>query len=207
MIVKPLRPEDFNLDILPPSVGRSPGLHMSDLYGRLYERLEPKRFAHDPDEDPERRKALMALGVALEQYTERLLVAAGIEAHRPPEFKTPDDYGIAFSPDLLIYNGIVRGGEIKATFLSTGELPTHKTNVFPPKMDKYITQMKAYGHNLQIPDWVLFGWFLKGDYKKDKHKAEPFLADFRPFQFTFTAKEMQDEYHMLIRFGKTENML
>jgi hypothetical protein len=207
MIVKPLRPEDFNLDIAPEDPKRSPGLHMSDIYGRLYERLEPKRYGHDPDEDPARRKALFALGFAVEQYTERLLLAAGIDAHRPPEFRTPDEHGIAFSPDLLIYNGNVRGGEIKATFMSTGELPTATSCTFPPKMDKYLTQMKSYGHNLEIPDWVLFGWFLKGDYTKAKGGGEPFLVEFRPFQFTFTAREMRDEYVLLIRFARTEKML
>src|SRR3990167_1437639 len=118
MIVTPLSPQDFNLDMAPNDPKLSTGLHMSDIYGRLYEKLEPKRYAHNPDEDPERRKALLATGLAIEQYTERLLIAASIDAQRPPEFRTPDEHGIAFSPDLLLYNGSVRGGEIKVTFMS-----------------------------------------------------------------------------------------
>ena len=207
MIVTPLSPQDFNLDIAPNDPKRSTGLHMSDIYGRLYEKLEPKRYKHDPDEDPERRKALLAVGLAVEQYTERLLVAAGIDAQRPPEFRTPDEYGIAFSPDLLLYNGGVRGGEIKVTFMSTNGLPETTSRDFPERMSKYLCQMKVYGHNLEIPEWVLFGWFLKGDYVKAKGKADPFLAEFRIFQFTFTAREMQDEYRVLLNFARTEGML
>jgi len=77
---------------------------MSDIYTDLYQDLEPERYVRGSLPTP----ALLAGGLALEQYTERVLLKAGIGAQRPDEFRTPDQYGIAFSPDLLIWNGGVR---------------------------------------------------------------------------------------------------
>lgn len=197
-----VRPFNHGLDIAPNDLNRSKGLHMSDLYNDLYQDLEPERYIRGTEPAP----ALLAIGLALEQYTERLLLKAGIGAHRPPEFRTDDEYGIAFSPDLLILNGIMRGGEIKATFASTRDLPEEEAREFPAKFDKYQTQMKVYGHNLEIPNWILFGWFLKG--KWEKHKSDQVvLADFRAFEFEFTAREMKDEYQMLLNHGRHKGML
>lgn len=209
MIVQPLDiRNDLHLDIAPKSLDRSPGLHMSDIYNRLYQVLDPGRYKHDDEfsEENHLHASLLAIGLALEQYTERLLLAAGIEAHRPPEFRTPDEHGIAFSPDLLIYNGDVKGGEIKATFMSTKDLPTSKARKLPDKFDKYVTQMKSYGHNLEIPDWLLLAWFLKGDYSKRSQDQE-FFADLRAFHLQFTSAEMREEYQTLVRFAQTERML
>jgi hypothetical protein len=175
---------------------------MSTIYNDLYQDLEPKRYVRSSKPAP----ALLAIGLALEQYTERLLLAAGIGAHRPGEFRTPDQYGIAFSPDLLIYNGDVRGGEIKATFMSSREWPTELAHTLPQKADKYVTQMKAYGHNLEIPDWTLFVWFLKGQW--ERHVPDTgVLADFRVFNVTFTAQEMRDGYRMLVNHAQHKGML
>lgn len=197
-----VRPLNLDLDLAPGDPHRAPGLHMSDLYNPLYQKLEPERFKKDSLPAP----ALLAIGVALEQYTERLLVTAGIGAYRPPQFQTDDEYGVWFSPDLLISNGILKGGEIKATFMSHREWPETETNSLPPKADKYVTQMKAYGHNLEIADWWLLVWFLKGKWEKGK-ADDDVLARFIPYHLTFTAREMKDEYNTLIQFGKQEGML
>jgi hypothetical protein len=197
-------PYEHGLDIAPEHTDaeRSPGLHMSDIYNDLYQDLEPKRFIRGSKPAP----ALLAVGIALEQYTERLLLKHGIQAERPPEFRTPDQYGIAFSPDLLIYNGGVKGGEIKATFMSSREWPTEQARALPQKADKYVTQTKSYGHNLEIPDWILFVWFLKGKWEKSK-SDQVVLADFRAFHLTYMAGEMQREYRMLINHAKHKGML
>lgn len=201
MIVTPF---DHGLNIAPEDTKRSKGVHMSSLYGDLYSDLEPDRFVRGTKPAP----ALLAVGLALEQYTERLLLAADIDAHRPPEFRTPDEYGIAFSPDLLISNGILKGGEIKATFMSARDWPTEVSRYLPEKADRYVTQCKSYGHNLEIPDWVLYVWFLKGKWEKKLPNGEDSpLSDFRAYHLTFTAKEMRDEYSMLIRHGKRKGLL
>lgn len=199
MIVTPV---EHGMDLAPGDPNRAPGLHMSDLYNKLYQKLEPKRYKEDSLPAP----ALLGLGIALETYTERRLQAAGIDAHRPDPFRTPDKYQISFSPDLIISNGVVRGGEIKATFMSSREMPTEQTTALPPKFDKYITQMKSYGHNLEIPDWTLFVWHLKGKWEKNED-LENVLVDVRAFNLQFTKREMAEEYQMLINFGKSVGML
>lgn len=196
-----VRPFEHGLDLAPADLSRSRGVHMSDLYTDLYQDLEPERYVRGSEPEP----ALLAIGIALERYTEQLLLRAGIGAQRPPEFRTPDQYGIAFSPDLLIANGRMKGGEIKATFMSVREWPTERTNALPPKADKYVTQMKAYGHNLEIPEWILFGWFLKGKWEKGREETP--LAVFRAFELTFTAQEMHEEYQMLVNHGLDKGIL
>lgn len=197
-----VRPIDVPLDLAPNDTKRSKGLHMSDIYNDLYQELEPDRYKKGTAPAP----ALLAIGLALEQYTERLLLAAGIDAHRPPEFRTADDYAIAFSPDLLIYNGIVRGGEIKSTFMSHREMPTESTTALPPKFNKYVTQMKVYGHNLDINTWWLLAWFLKGKWEKTDND-DAVLAAFLPYELEFTAREMREEYDMLVSHAKHRKML
>ncbi len=199
MRVKPIR---LDLDLAPSDPNRSPGLHMSDLYNSLHQELEPDRYKKGTTPAP----ALLAIGLALEQYTERCLINAGIGAFRPPEFRTPDEYNIAFSPDLLISNGVMKGGEIKATFMSHREMPTEETTALPPKFAKYVTQMKAYGHNLDIDTWILIAWFLKGKWEKTDHD-EAVLAHFQPYELKFTAREMAEEYAMLISHGKHRKMI
>jgi hypothetical protein len=196
-----VKPYSLDIDIAPNDPNRGSGLHMSDLYNDLYQDLEPKRYVRGTKPAP----ALLAIGLALEQYTERRLLAAGIGASRPPEFTTDDEYCIKFSPDLLISNGVLRGGEIKATFMSSRDLPEEECSALPDKMDKYVTQMKVYGHNLEIPEWVLLAWLLKGKWEKGREETP--LAEFRPFLLTFTAKEMRDEYRMLINHGKHKGMI
>lgn len=198
MIVTPV---ELNLDLAPTSTERSPGLHMSDIYSDLYQDLEPDRFVRGSLPAP----ALLAVGLALEQYTEKLLLAAGYDAYRPDEFRTPDDYSIAFSPDLLIGNGTMRGGEIKATFMSARDWPTEESSALPPKADKYVTQMKAYGHNLDINEWYLLVWFLKGQWEKGA--SENVLSQFRAYLLRYTAREMREEYQMLINHAKDKGML
>lgn len=195
-------PYDLDLDIAPNDPNRSPGVHMSDLYTDLYQDLEPERFVRGEKPAP----ALLGVGLALEQYTERLLVKKGIDAYRPDEFRTPDKYSIAFSPDLLIMNGLLSGGEIKATFMSSREWPTEEARGLPPKADKYVTQTKAYGHNLETPNWWLLVWFLKGKWEKSQNDTNV-LADFRIYKLQYTAKEMREEYQMLINHGLHKGIL
>jgi len=199
-----VRAIDHGLDLLATDIVRSPGLHMSEIYSDLYSDLEPKRFVKGSKPEP----ALLAVGVALEQYTERLLLREGIDAHRPDEFRTPDRHSIAFSPDLLIANGVMKGGEIKATFMSMKGWPDPgKSDVqIPPKAAKYATQSMAYGHNLEIPDWIFYIWFLKGKWERGAPEDQP-LAKLRAFHITYTAREMREEYQMLLEHAKSKGML
>lgn len=143
MIVTPVL--DHGIDFLASDLVRSPGLHASDIYGDLYKHLEPKRYDFG-DEPP--NPVLMALGTAWEKHFEYLLAKAGIIVERPEEFMSED--GIAFSPDLIQFNGFTRLWEIKYTSMGAGDMPTEETNHLPPKFNKYDCQMKLYAYWLNI---------------------------------------------------------
>jgi hypothetical protein len=59
---------------------------------------------------------------------------------------------------------------------------------------------------LEIPDWTLFVWFLKGQW--ETHVPDTgVLADFRMFDVTFTPQEMRDGYRMLVNHAQHKGML
>src|SRR5262245_48994017 len=105
-------PDPKELDFLVSDLERSPGIHASDIYGDLFEFLDPKRYKFEGPPNP----LLLALGTAWEKHLEYLLERNGINAYRPGEVMSLD--GIPFSPDLIIFNGHTRVGEIKLTSMS-----------------------------------------------------------------------------------------
>lgn len=136
MIVTPVL--DHGIDFLASDLVRSPGLHASEVYGDLFKQLEPKRYdIRDKvtGEPLDWNPVLLAIGTAWEKHFEYLLAKAGIVVERPDEFMSED--GIAFSPDLIQFNGVTRIWEIKYTSMSTKDLPVVETNCLPPKFDKY----------------------------------------------------------------------
>lgn len=130
MIVTPV---PHGLDLLKSELVRSPGLHASQIYGELFQALEPERFKGTIDTV---NPVLLALGTAWEAHLEKLLLLNGIHAERPEEFVSPE--GIAFSPDLIIFNGVTRLGEIKYTSMSARDMPIAICHTLPPKLDKYL---------------------------------------------------------------------
>src|SRR5665213_2058861 len=109
---------------------RSPGLHVSEIYNRFYQKLEPKRYQANSVPNPVK----LAMGLAWESHLERCFLASGLQVERPPEFTTRE--GIAFSPDLLMVNGHDRIGEIKLTWMSS------RASIDDPKFGKWLTQCK-----------------------------------------------------------------
>lgn len=130
---------------------RSPGVHMSELYGSLYAKLEPKRYAPKSDAPPPKER--WAIGMAFEDMLEEGLKARATtevmnnprpheKIERPGEFETlhtdsckvPKRLrtpgmgcwcggGIFYSPDLLIFNKVTRLGEIKLNSMSAKGIP------------------------------------------------------------------------------------
>jgi hypothetical protein len=190
MIVTPVTLE---IDWLKSDLARSPGVHASDIYGDLFRKLEPKRYDYADDANP----LLMALGTAWERHFEYLLRVNGIEVERPDEFMSED--GIAFSPDMIIFNGITRLGETKYTSMSADDMPTEVTNILPSKLDKYLCQVKIYAYWLGVSDaWlaILFN-----------HR--PWDPQFRMFDLHFTEQDLLDNRAMLLNHWaamKTENI-
>jgi hypothetical protein len=189
MIVTPV---ELSIDFLKSDLVRSPGLHASDIYGPLYAELEPNRYDYG---DTPTNPLLLAMGTAWEKHFEYLLIANGVQVERPEAFISPE--GIAYSPDLILFNGVARLGELKLTSMSMKDMPTIEANTFPPKFDKYMTQMMLYAYWLGFVD----GWLAVLSLYK------PWNPELRVFDITWTDKELAENYRMVINFAKHKGLL
>lgn len=167
---------------------------MSDIYGSLYQTLQPSRYAVKRKEGPETPNAtLIGLGLAWETHLEKVLVQAGINAQRPGEFRTKE--GIIFSPDLLIDNGVTRLGEIKLTrYAMTGDYRDER-------FAKWMTQCKAYCYHLETPYATLLALHVGGNYREVR---DPTLVI---TELEFTPRELRDEWERLLRHAQEQRML
>lgn len=204
---------------LPPTEGRTPGVHMSDLYNSLYQDIEPKRYDKSRPMDPLR----IIAGLALERAFERTLIhelGPLLGGERPGEFETED--GLPFTPDLIIVEPQVgfRLGEIKCTWMSARDCPISPAQAdqweldkkfvswdgkdpdvtFPPKFDKYFTQMKVYCYHIGIVHARLFIFFVNGCYAPPK----PILLS---WDFEFTPRELHEEWIMVKNDGEFKGLI
>lgn len=200
---------DHGLDLNKPTLGyvRTPGLHMSEIYNALYKKLEPARF--DKGGKPDEVK--MSLGTAFEELLEKALserlLANGATCERPGEFACLPDAticpigtpnSIIFSPDHFLLDDLTRLGEFKATWMSISKGIENK------KFDKWFCQMMAYGKPLRMPNQRLYALFVNGDYSW----KDPFGGcHMRAWNITFTQKELDANWAMLMRFARKEGML
>jgi hypothetical protein len=203
MIVTP-RPiqQCFDFEVAKASGGpRSPGLHLSDIYGALFKERYPERY-DKPDSGA--KEVYMELGLALE-----LMIEAGLKlrhAYRPEEHRTPE--GIYFSPDLIIEeDDRILLGEIKCTWMSSKEVPREKhVNAFPPKFDKYLVQMKGYCRSLGTPYARLFVFFVNGKWNCKLRREQP-VPELLIWDLTFTEQELEENWLMLINYARSKGML
>lgn len=194
-----ITPIDHGLqDLIGKSSGvRGAGLHISQIYGDLFSDLEPTRFVRGSTPDPLR----LGLGLAWETHLEKclLLQENGEAASRPGEMVSEE--GILYNPDLIIFNGSTRLGEIKLTWASSREFPNEPTNGLPPKAERYIVQMQAYCHCLETPHARLLAYFVNGDYTRN---SGPQL---KAWDLTFTTRELDENWAMLLNHARSKKML
>jgi hypothetical protein len=188
-----ITPVPHGLNLALSTAPRTAGLHMSDLYNSLYQELEPKRYVKGSAPDKLRMEAGLALEEVLEEGLKRRL------GERPGEFVTKDE-GIIFTPDLIIYETVTRLGEIKLTWMSSRDVPRVSATAFHPKFAKYLTQMKCYGHHLELPQQRLLAFFVNGDYR-------PPRPELLAWDIEFTAREMRDEWTMVKNHGKHAGLI
>lgn len=187
-----IKPVVLTFDLAMSDPNRGSGLHASDIYNDYYQELEPERYRKDgkpPD-------LLLALGLAWEQYLEKVLVANGVLCARPGECESAE--GIKFSPDLLLVNGLDRIGEIKLTMLSSKVGPENK------KFAKYLTQGMIYAYWTDIPRVRYYVLHIKGNYAK---KGDGALPQMNVWDVDFTARELRDNYRLLVQHAKNKGML
>jgi hypothetical protein len=196
MIVTPSDP----IDLSKSDLVRSSGLHASEIYGNLYKHLEPDRYG-EPGAEQEPNDELMFLGSACEDRLEKVLIWNGVNAHRPGEFihTLPNGRTIAYSPDLMVYNGVIRVGEIKLTSMKIEDLLNLKgpINNLPPKFDKYLTQMMLYIKWLDLHH----GWLgVLSIYK-------PYQPRFVPLNIEFSDRELDENERMCLNHARHQGML
>jgi hypothetical protein len=187
-----------------PGYVRGEGVHMSTLYNAMYATLEPARFDTGTPMDVLKLEAGMAMEELLERAIKERLTSHFKEGTDRPEELCEPEYGILYSPDLLIFNGVpLRDGEIKLTWLSSRDCPTDISNGFPPKFDKWFTQMKLYCRCLETPYARLMGFFVNGRYNHFKGGDPEFLV----WDIEFTARELREEWETVIGFAKGAKLL
>lgn len=181
---------EHGLDLSKPTEGyvRSPGLHVSDLYNSFYKKFDPKRYNKDGPPDATK----MSLGTSFEEVLERAL-AERLLGDRPGEFTSPE--GIIFSPDYLFdIDGELVLGEFKCTWYSSRSAP------HDPKFEKWFTQIKLYCYWLQLRKARLYVLFVNDTYRPPK-------PELYAWNIEFTPRELQDEYHLIMRHAREEGII
>lgn len=210
---------DQQLTLAAPTEGyvRTPGIHMSDLYGSYYKALDPKRYdKRDADGNPlPFDQCRMEMGSAFEEALEPVIRKRIITAERPGEYATqhardcvhvrirvrpgdapcPCGAGIIYTPDHFLFNGVFRLGEFKLTWMSIGK------GIRDRKFDKWFCQMKLYCYHLGTPYARLYAFFVCGDYTDMSPMFPP------PWDIEFTQKELQEEWFNVLRHGRKKGLL
>lgn len=212
MIITPATLEGLTLG--GSAAGRSPGLHMSDIYNDYFQLSEPKRYDKSKPMDMVRVEA----GLVFEEMLEDGLQARFglmLGGERPGEFTTVE--GIHYTPDLILFDG--RGtvlGEIKLTWLSARECPIspcmekrtgipsnwdgHSDVAFPRKFDKYFVQMMSYCYHLRTSHARLLVYFVNGNYRP----PAPALLS---WDFTFSKIELVENWRMMMNHARTRKLI
>ncbi len=200
---------------------RGEGVHMSDLYGALYETLEPKRYAKKSDAPPPKER--WGIGMAFEEMLEAGLKKRVFnenheeEVTRPGEFETEHTVkcprpkrrrtygcgcvcggGVLYSPDLLIFNGGNRLGEIKLNSMSAKGAPWKLDETysgFDKKFDKYFCQMKVYCYHLGMTLGRLYSFSMREMVFFNEKNI------FRAWNIDFKQRELVEEWDMVHKAG------
>lgn len=176
-------------------------LHLSDIYKRLMEQLQPKRFNNASPMDLRK----IETGLLFERMLERSL-ADKFATYRPGELVSPE--GIYMSPDGVNLTENC-GEEYKCTWMSSRPRPGCRspyTDEYGMPNEKYLhwfLQMKGYAKWLGTDTFLLRALHINGDYPRD-HKYSP---EFVTHRVRFTEGELDENWNTLTGFARREGML
>lgn len=189
---------------------RTPGVHLSDLYGKLHPVSNKSAF-------PEKTLSTMALGgFAVEKVLERGLAELMAERHarcvRPDEIVSSE--GVIGSPDLFFYGehdsedslDIVIG-DIKCKWLSLRNFPTEEEgeDSFPPAMDKAFSQLMSYLYVLsEIHQRVYLQGRIIIYFVNAAGKFGPPRPELRAWDLFFSEQEVAENWSALMTIARGE---
>lgn len=176
---------------------RSEGLHLSDILESVQQALEPRDYdSEGRDWDPYRK-----LGFIWEKALKKAYLQSALDQGDliDPGEITKD--GIAMSPDGLNLTGHLE--EWKLTWKSSNRVEQHGIDgAFP----RWFWQMKAYCLGLGTDVAILRTFWVNGDYKWMRG-GEGSGPKEECWKFTFTDRELLDNWAMLTNHAKSRGML
>jgi hypothetical protein len=208
-------PVTHALELAKPSEGyvRTPGRHMSDIYGAWYKQADPDRYDKRLDDGtPEPMNMLkLELGTTYEEIFEEALKIR-LLGERPGEFcihpwthehlELDDPRGIIFSPDHLIFNGVTRLGEFKFTWYSC------RYDITDQRFEKWFTQMRLYCFALKLRYARLYAMFVNGSYPKwTKEYGGAPSPQLLAWDIEFSQRELTNEWNLMMRFAASEGLI
>jgi hypothetical protein len=201
MIITPVDDIELIEALNRPSGPRTTGvLHLSQIYGSLMKKLQPKRFNTGKPMDMLR----VNLGLCFENMLEKGL-AERFATVRPGEIVGyMDDTLVYMSPDGV--NPTLNAGEeYKATWMSSGAGLVDEDGQPLEKFVHYFIQMKGYAKWLEVDRFLLRILFVNGDYKWTD--GVPTGPQFKTYDITFVGDEIEDNWTMLTNHARSEGML
>jgi hypothetical protein len=176
--------DDLLLDASPV---RTPGLHLSQIIRSILQSIEPKKYTDGPVDplytDP---------GFTFERVLETAWASRRADLFRPGEFERD---GVLCSPDYLDLAGpepvLI---ESKMTEMSMIGCPTE------PKFRKWLWQIAAYCHVLELKKARLHVLWMRGDYKKVRRAYEV-------FEITWEQSELEATWLLLTNHAREKGWL
>jgi hypothetical protein len=196
--------EDFPIAAGPP---RSPGLHVSDIYGDMMRTLYNEPDYNDND--------LWAYGGFV--WEELLSIAWKVWCLKSPQISsTPKTL---YRPDEIYYDGIYLspdGLEISPLYIYLNEYKfTWAGAKTPPcKVWKWMVQIQAYLKAIQevkgckdLLTCRMRIFYVNGYYRPQKHGDHPFKPVYRCCLITFTQEEIDANWDMLKQHALQRGMI
>jgi hypothetical protein len=176
---------------------RSKGLHLSSILESVEQTLAPRDYdSEGRDWEPYRK-----LGFVWEKALQAAYLQSAIDQGDLVDPGEVHKDGVAMSPDGLNLQGHLE--EWKLTWKSSRRVETDGIDgAFP----RWFWQMKSYCLGLGTNVAILRVFFVNGNYGWLKGKGDSGPEE-RSWKFTFTERELLDNWNMLINHAKKRKML
>lgn len=176
---------------------RSEGLHLSEIMESVQQTLEPRDYdSEGRDWEPYRK-----LGFIWEKALQKAYLQSALDRGDLVDPGEAHLDGVAMSPDGLNLTGHLE--EWKLTWKSSRRVETDGIDgAFP----RWFWQMKAYCHGLGTNIAILRVFFVNGNYGWLKGGQDSGPEE-KSWKFTFTERELLDNWAMLINHAKSRGML